>query len=516
MIKYSKKLLVDDSPIPVKGDYDVVVVGGGVAGAAAGMAAGKRGFKTLIIEATSALGGLATMGLVNIPLDFVSGLGVEMFNDLEAMDAHWHRNSDPEKHKLVLDRMVRKCHCDVLLVTQVINTIMEENAVRGVVIQTKTGPEAILAKRVIDASGDSDAACYAGAELLQGRLPDGMSQACSLEFIMGGVDWDAYQASDIKKNDPRWLEVIKKALKKGDLPFEVDNHLNWMTHLPGRPQHCGKDEVSICFAHSRNCFPSQTRDLTRMYLEGREEVDYIVRFIKKCIPGFESSYLSYTASLLGVRESRRIVGEYLLTAEDLARLRKFDDVVAISMHGYDIHNFDAPGNVKWAPIQIDGRTQYVICSAGGFGTTTPPPGGAPVVNIKGENALEAVFETTHYDIPWRSMVPVRVENLLAAGRNLSTDVYAQSGTRLIMLCFTLGEVAGTAAAMSLANNLPFRKLDRVKLQQELIANNVNLGQGTRKIPGLGNAAPYEEKYARARGGTRATIDDSMKPFIGIK
>jgi hypothetical protein len=516
MIPFAKKLNFANKEIPAKGVYDVIVVGGGPAGVAAAMAAGKRGFKTILIEATSALGGLATMGLVNIPLDFVSGLGIEMFDELESVEAHWHRNTDPEKHKLILDRMVQKYNCEILLVTQVIDAIMDREAIKGVVIQTKTGPEALLSGRVIDCSGDADVAFYAGSELMQGRPGDKMSQACSLEFIMGGVDWDRYLESDVKKKDPKWLEVIKDALKNGDLPYEVDNHLNWITHLPGRPQHCGKDEVSICFAHSRNCYPNSNRDLTRMYLEGREQANFISKFLNKCIPGFETAYLSYTAPLLGVRESRRIVGEYILTAEDIAHLRRFDDVVTISMHGYDIHNFDGPGNIKWAPMTINGKLQYVICNAGGFGTTTPPPGQAPVVNVKGENALEAtVPPNSFYDIPWRCMVPVKTENLLAAGRNISTDVYAQSGTRLIMACFTMGEAAGTAAAISLANNTPLRSLDRIKLQQELIANRVNIGQAMRDIPGLKSADPYEEKYARAKPGERAVLDDSMKPFIGV-
>lgn len=167
-------------------------------------------------------------------------------------------------------------------------------------------------------------------------------------------------------------------------------------------------------------------------------------------------------------------------------------------------------------MMINGKLQYVICNAGGFGTTTTPPNNAPVVNVNGQNATEATFPpNSFYDIPWRCMVPIRVENMLAAGRNISTDVYAQSGTRLIMACFTMGEVAGTAAAMSLANDLPFRKIDRIKLQQELIANHVNIGQAMRSIPGLASAAPYEEKYARAKPGERAVLDDSMKPFIGI-
>ena len=516
MVRYGTTMTADQKPLHVTGEYDVVVVGGGAAGVGAAIAAGKRGFKTLIIEATSALGGLATMGLVNIPLDFVSGLGIEMFEDLEKMNAHWHRNTDPEKHKLVLDRMVKKYNCDVLLVTQVIDVIMDGDTIYGVVIATKKGPEAILAKRVIDCSGDSDAAYYAGAELFQGREKDNMSQACSLDFVMGGVDWDEYLESDIKKNDPKWLELIKKAVKAGDLPYEVDNHLNWITHLPGRLRHCGKDEVSICFAHSRNCYPAETRDLTRMYLEGREQVDFISKFIIKCVPGFENSWLSYTAPLLGVRETRRIVGEYVLTARDVAELKKFDDVVTISMHGYDVHNFEGPGNVKWAPMEIGGKTQYVICNAGGFGTTTPPPGGAPVVNIKGQTAENAEFDVTPYDIPWRCLIPKRIENLLAAGRNISADVYAQSGTRLIMACMTLGEAAGTATAMSIAADIPFRKLDRIRLQQELIANKVNIGQAERKIPGLEDAPPYEERFAHREHKAKTEIHDSMKTFIGSK
>ncbi len=471
--------------IPIYKEYDVVVTGGGVAGVAAGMAAAKHGAKTLIIEATSALGGLATMGLVNIPLDFVSGLGNEMFAELEKETALWHRNSDPEKHKLVLDRMTKRYGCDVLLVTTVIDSIVENNAICGVVISTKTGRKAILAKRVIDCSGDSDAAFFAGAQTVCGRPGDGMSQACSLEFILGGVDWDAYLASDIKKNDSRWVATIKQALKNGDLPFEVDNHLNWITHLPGRPEHCKMDEVSICFAHSRNCYPTDCADLTRMYIEGREQANFLSKFIKKCIPGFENSYLSYTAPLLGVRESRRVLGEYVLTAGDIAHLRKFDDVIAISNHGYDIHNYDGPGNIKWAEMEINGQTEYVICNPMGFATTTPPPNGKEVVNVHGQRAEDAEFAPNScYDIPYRCLVPKTVDNLLVAGRNLSSDVNAQSGARLVMACFTMGEAAGTAAAMSLAKNVTPRALDVAELQRTLAANKVNIGQQYREIPAL--------------------------------
>ena len=191
MIDYNNgKIMEAVREIPLYGEYDVVVAGGGVAGFGAAVAVGRRGYKVLLIEATSALGGLATMGLVNIPLDFVSGVGREMMDELEKLEGHWHRNTNIETHKLVLDRMVKKYNVEVLLSTALVDAVMDGDAVKGVIIQTKTGRKYIAAKRFIDATGDSDLAYYAGAETESGRPGDGMSQACSLEFILGGVDWD--------------------------------------------------------------------------------------------------------------------------------------------------------------------------------------------------------------------------------------------------------------------------------------------------------------------------------------
>lgn len=509
--------------IPVMDFYDVVIIGGGAAGTAAGMAAAKRGMKTVILETFTALGGLATLGLVNIPMDYVSGLGKEMFRELENVKGLWHRNSDPEKHKLVLDRMTRKYNCEVLFQAQVIDAIVEGSAIVGVVIQTKTGPKAIMGKQFIDASGDSDAAFYAGAKTVSGRPGDGMSQACSLEFILSGVDWDKYVTSEQKADDPRWLKAIRKGLESGALPYEVDNHLNWITHLPGRPEHCGKDEVSICFAHSRNCFPLDTHDITRMYIEGREQADFLAKFIKENITGFENSWLSATGTLMGVRESRRIVGEYVLTASDIARQRKFDDVIAMSTHGYDIHNYEGPGNIKWASMDVNGKTQYVICNASGWGSTTPPHG-EQLVDAYGRPGDEAVFEPGgYYDIPYRALVPEKLDNLLAAGRNLSSDVEAQSGARLIMACFSMGEAAGTAAALCVRKNIRPRDLDRVDLQTELIASDVNIGQRNRKIPGLPDdiRSDFEDVYINNElknqefmGKNRKMDNDLKSPWKG--
>ncbi len=471
--------------LPLAGKYDVVVVGGGMAGAGAAIASSRAGCKTLLLERESALGGLATVGLVNIPLDFISGIGKEMMDNLTAVNGLWHRNSDPEKHKLVLDRMVTKSGCDLLLVSHAVESIVSGDAIKGVVIECKSGRQAVLAERVIDCSGDADAAYFAGCECMQGRPGDGISQACSLEFRLGGVDWDAYVNSDFKKNDGKWINVIKEKAKEGwGKVAEIENHLNWITHVPGRPESCGMDEVSICFAHSRNCRPLDVRDLTRMYLEGREQADLLWKFIKENIPGFAKSYLIDTAPLLGVRESRRVLGEYVMTASDIASGRKFDDAITMSGHGYDLHGPDHVGNVKWAEMEVEGKKRYVICGPGGYGSSYFPPGGKDALSDYWGNKGADMKGRQIYDIPYRTLVPVKIENLLVAGRCLSADVMAQSGCRLILACINMGEAAGTAAAISLKNNVTPRNVDRVELQKTLIKNGCNIGQGMREIPGL--------------------------------
>ncbi|MFW5864417.1 MAG: FAD-dependent oxidoreductase [bacterium] len=473
--------------LPVDGEYDVIVVGGGVAGVGAAIAAARGGCKTLILERESMLGGLATAGLVNIPLDFVSGIGQEMFDKLVEVDGLWHRNSDPEKHKLILDRMVLGAGVDVLFHTYVVDSIMQGNAICGVVVESKSGRQAILCKRVIDCSGDADAAAFAGAEFMQGRETDGLAQACSLEFRLGGVNYDKFNDCELKRDDPKWIKLIEETEKQGERAMEADNHLNWLTHVPGRPEHGDHDEVSICFAHSRHCKPLDNHDLTRMYINGREQADMLWRFIKKYVPGYENSWLIDTAPLLGVRESRRVVGEYVLTGWDIASWQHFDDVITISAHGYDVHRPDGVGNIKWIEHEIDGEKRCVICTRAGFGASWLPEGvkHEDLCDYKGRTGDDMEFpHPTYYDIPYRCLVPAKVENLLVAGRCLSADFHAQSGCRLIMACLTMGEAAGTATAMSLKKDLAPRKVDVKELQNTLVQKGVNIGQNMREIPGI--------------------------------
>ena len=246
------------------------------------------------------------------------------------------------------------------------------------------------------------------------------------------------------------------------------------------------DEVSICFAHSRYCKPLSNRDLTRMYLEGREQADMLWHFIRKHVPGFAKCWLIDTAPLVGVRESRRAVGEYIMTGLDIARHARFDDVIAMSGHGFDLHNPTGPGNIKWIEAEIDGHQRYLVAFPSGFGASWLPEGGREVLtDYEGRGIKDAKWpEPRSYDIPYRSLVPLKMDNLLVAGRCLSSDFMGQSGCRLVMCCLTMGEAAGTAAALCLQQGVAPRNLDRIALQRKLIENGLNLGQQYRIIPGV--------------------------------
>ena len=202
-----------------------------------------------------------------------------------------------------------------------------------------------------------------------------------------------------------------------------------------------------------------------MYLEGREQVNILAKFIKENVPGFENSFLSYTGSLLGVRESRRIVGEYRVTGMDIATAKHHDDVIAISYHGFDLHGFTASGNLKWFEGVLPNGEKAYISNAGGWGSQLPPDDGTKRINML--ELLDDPDTPYFYDIPYRALVHKRLENVLAAGRNLSSDVPGQSGTRLVMCCMSMGEAAGTAAALSLEEGVTVRNVDVKKLQHTL-------------------------------------------------
>jgi hypothetical protein len=443
-----------EKEVPIKEEVDVLVVGGGVAGVAAAIASARNGMRTLLIEQQFALGGLVTLGFVNYLAGYPEGIGRELLERLQAEGAvNQRRIADPEKTKRVLEEMVLESGARIIFGTYAIDSIVEEGVIRGVIAHNKSGTQAFLAKIVVDCSGDADVAAYAGVPFEVGwEEAQGYNQAVSLDFILGNVNWEKFQTS-VKRWYNFLQEIAYKAVEEGVLSRLVET--GYLGPLPGRkPEGI---EVYVCTAHSRNCRTVDAEDLTRIAIEQRRQIKEMVEFYRKYVPGFEDCWLIYSAPILGVRDSRRIVGEYVLTGEDIALARKFPDAIARDTHGFDIHNPTDLPHIKH--IHMKQPKEPAVCFP-----SEDKPGMYDAYLRPGE----------YYEIPYRCLVPLKVDNLLVAGRCISATFEAQSGARLIFTCMTMGQAAGTAAALSIQHNVTPRKLDAQLLREKLIAQGVRL------------------------------------------
>ena len=330
-IKNGKVKLEEE--ISVKKEVDVLVIGGGAAGVGAAICAARNGMNTLIVEQQGCLGGLMTLGLVDFLAGYPEGVGKELLERLQKEKGLYSYNiCDPEKAKYVFEQMVLESGAKILYWTYAIDTIVENNVAKGVVIQNKSGRRAIFAKVVVDCSGDGDVAAYAGApfEVGGGEKYKGYNQAVSLDFVLGNVNLKTFEPKQFYSAIEMKME---EAVEKGELSQLVE------CGYLGPFERAGDiGEVYVCTAHSRKCHTTDADDLTRIAIEQRKQIQQLVKFYRKYVVGFEHCWLSYTAPLLGVRDSPRIIGEYIFTAEDLVLARKFPDAIARDTHGFDIHN----------------------------------------------------------------------------------------------------------------------------------------------------------------------------------
>ena len=428
--------------IPVVRNVDVLVAGGGYAGFGAAMCAARNGAKVLLVEQQSALGGLVTMGYVALTFSYIEGIGFELFHALKNNGAVMGRFLDLEKTKIILEQMLLKEGVEILYGTSVVDAIVENNTAAGAVIFNKSGFQAIRAKRSVDASGDGDLAVYAGVPYECG-CPElnNYNQASSLVMHVGNVDSEELSGIPVAA---RWREEIEKAIAAKEYPYMIDKRVNWLVKVPGRdPKHA---EYYICYAHSRNCRCADGFDLTRQLIEQRQQCQWTIDFCRKRIPGFSKAWLIDTAPLLGVRESRRIMCEYRVTGDDLVDGARFDDAVARAMHAFDAHHPTEPGHIK-----------HIMRK-----------------NADGTEEKCYVMPGKWREIPYRALVTQKIDNLLVAGRNVSSDFMGQSGIRLVLECLNMGQAAGTAAAMSLKDGVTVRKLDVQKLRNRLEEMGINL------------------------------------------
>ncbi|MBI5724485.1 MAG: FAD-dependent oxidoreductase [Planctomycetes bacterium] len=424
--------------IPVCDEVDVLVCGGGPAGFCAALAAARAGAKTLLIEQMNCMGGIATAGGHNHLCLFsewankvrvIGGIAHEMCVKTVKMGYGVYDNAsfdfELEGLKLALEQMAAEAGLNMLYHTLFADAMVKDGRIIGAYIQNKTGRQAVLAKMVVDATGDADVAASAGAPYEFGRPQDGACQPCTLMFTIGGVDWDRvckWRVDKDGKHDYQMEHVWLEAQKNGDMePFQRTIMGFWWT--PTRP-----DQVGINFTHIFGVDCRRADHLTKATIEGRRQAFHMIPVFRKYVRGMENCYMISTASLLGTRESRRIVGEVVLTDKDILARKDWPDNICYGSFFIDVHNCTGPG--------MDGETYR------------PEPG-------------------FRYQIPYRCLVPRQVENLLVAGRCISVTHRALGSTRVMPQCAAMGEAAGAAAALSIKNSCSPRTLDTAKLQDYL-------------------------------------------------
>ncbi len=428
-------------------ECDVLVVGGGNAGCAAAIAAARAGARVLLAERYGFLGGTATASMVGPWMTFhsgeeriVGGIAQEIVERLVVLGGspgHLHDASDyvptitpfdPEIHKALLFEMMRESGVTLLLHAWFLDASVAEGRVASARFATVGGMRTIKARRTIDATADAYVAASAGVPTQQGDAR-GRVQPASLMFRLSHVDLSLL--SQYVRQHP---DQMRSSLKTHERTPDALTAVAGLYELWGAARARGSvavprelvsffatpyaDEVTVNMTRVVDVDPLDPDDLTRAEVEARAQVMQLFAFFRSDVPGFANARIAATATQIGVRESRRILGEYTLTAEDVLHARTFDDAVARSAYPIDIHN------------------------PSGSGTTTHRlPAGAS------------------YEIPYRCLVPVGVDDLLVAGRCISTTHEALASTRLTPTVMTLGQAAGTAAALSAAAGVAPRALD---------------------------------------------------------
>lgn len=439
--------------LPVFRQVDVVVVGAGPAGIAAAVAAARNGAKTLVFDGGGCIGGMATSGMVgpfmtsyDAPAEhmIIRGVFEELVDRMVELGGAVHpgkvHNEEPyssyyrighnnvtpfdaSAFKLVGMRMIRESGAELLLHTQFVDVIKDDQRITGVVVANKDGLSVIEAKMVVDCSGDADVAARAGVKFVIGNEEDGNIQPASMFLRLGNVDIDKVSAHMAKHQQEifpfygpySWL-IREEKEDWGDFP---------------------RAEIGV-FADVQDGFcrlnctrvldvdGTKTEDLTRATMIGQEQCYHVFNFLKKHAEGFENAVLVSTADTIGVRETRHIEGEYRLTGAEVAACKVHDDAIACMATNMDTHNKDNPG-----------------------GTLHIPTAGP------------------YFTVPYPCLVAKGVDNLLVAGRAISADAQAGSAIRMMPSCMAFGEAAGTAAAMAAAQGIKPKDVDVPQLRDTL-------------------------------------------------
>ncbi len=424
------KVILPAQEVPVATEVDVLVVGGGMAGLMASLAAASTGARTALVERYGFLGGMATAALVG-PFAgtrhrygggrLVGGIAWEFLRTLVTcrgalLDTYDYPLPaemkpaegtslpptkgdipfDPEILKWAADRELLRYGIEPLYHRFASGVLAEEGVLRAVILEGKSGKEAVSAKLFIDATGDADIAALAGVPCETGRRGDGMLQPMSLVFRLGGVDTDALGDITFPSVSDHVRGLAQRFVAEGKLPVFGGPWTFWGSTIR-------RGEVMVNMVRLWGD-PTDVRSLTRNEIIGRDHVRKFAAFLRENLPEFSGSYLLDSGPQIGIRESRRIEGDYRLTEEDILESRSFPDSVALGGHVIDIHS----------PTKTDGQIRRAV---------------AP------------------YRIPYRCLLPRNAENLLVAGRPISATHEAHASLRVMGTGMATGQAAGIAAGL---------------------------------------------------------------------
>ena len=458
---------------------DILVLGGGVAGCGAAITAARRGWNTLLVESTTSLGGLATNGFVTGIAGMNEGLCQEWLERLkqtgDAIDRPHLPVIDPDKGKIELEHMLLEAGGKLLYGGCAIDTDVRDGKIQAVICHTKSGRLRIAAKMFVDATGDADIAAYSGVPCEIGSEEfGGLNASTTLAFRMANVDLETYYEACRKWSDrfgreiPDKISLVadleEKAVQAGDLP-----NLIFPTALiypiPNTP--LSDADITVMSAHSFNARNTDAFDLTRQIVEQHDQIALLERFFKKYMPGFARSRVTAIANLHGIRDSRRIVGEYVLKDTDVAFAKKFDDAILKFPEAFDTHH---PTTAKYgfiSHIHVDEPCKPAVCRPSCCEETMHPDARS--------RPYEARVNPMEYcEIPYRCMVPLKIDNLFVVGRCMSAEFHALSAVRVIAPAMNSGYAAGIAADLCLKSCTIPRELDGRLVRQEMINEGMRL------------------------------------------
>lgn len=438
--------------------FDVVVCGGGPSGVMAAVSAARNGAKTLVIERHGFPGGSSTAALVHPWLSFhnkrgeqvLGGLGQELVDRLQKIGgALGHlRDSigfvysltpfDPDLTKIVMQQMLTESGAQVLLHTLITGVEAKTGTVEAIFITNKSGTFRVEAPLWIDTTGDADIAFKAGAPIQEQRKNGALNtQPLTMNFRVSGVDWEPIRKFILENPDEFHDETLFDDLRRGEALtgvsgfFSMWREVNEKLQVPRdrllffsgvRPDECYINTSRVTQLDGSDGF-----DLSCGELEGRRQVWAIFEWMQRTVPGFGDSFISTIPTQIGVRETRRIVGDYIVNQDHVVNGAKFDDAIARSAYPVDIH--------------------------------------APT----GQGLITSEAPDDFYEIPFRSLLPLGIENVIVAGRCISATHEGHASTRLTPTCFAMGQAAGLAATRCAQNNLRPRDLEGIALRAELKA-----------------------------------------------